>query len=280
MKTLIITTALLVILSTIGYGQKPIKMIEGTTLNETKLSNTEQTVTPDTKSNNVMQDKGWRIGVQFGNSGNNSKLTGGMQTANSRFSKNIFGAPSMNIVARYDFNRHWMLQSGIGLNALGFGYSISENYSLLSVKKQFSDLRTIFPTIEVPVSISYKSNLNCKNSRWVIGAGLVPTLRAKQTIDKDYSLTTEGTSTNYLSSHSASNGGASVLVRWSISREKVFRKGSILQASLLVNMGFSNMASSTVNYTLDNQNYTHSFSNNGSSVGFRLAYFLKPFGKH
>ena len=262
MKTLITTTLLLVMLSGQAYSQHLSQTVSGTVLNpDTKSLLTDVLLIQNTKTKSrvIQENKVWRVGFQLGNCGNASKYSGGSQIANGRFNQKTFGAPNINIVARYDLNKHWMLLPGIGLNAIGFGYSISENYSLLSIKKQVSDIQTIFPTLEVPVSLFYKFNLNCKNTRWVVGAGFVTTLGARQTSDKNFSITAEGTSTHYLSSHSVSNGGAFMLVRWSVGREKIYRNGSILQASLLVNMGFNTMATSTVHYTLDNQSYSHTF---------------------
>lgn len=268
MKTLIFSPFVVVLLSSLAYGQDL-----NTTLPESAF-------TPKSKNRTLPEDKVWRVGIQLGNCASNAKYSGGAQVANARFSQRAFGAPNMNVVARYDVNTHWMLLTGFGLNAIGFGYSISENYSLLSAEKKISDIKTIFPTLEVPFSVFYKFKPNCKGAKWLIGAGMVPTLGAKQYIDQDYSISTEGSSTNYLSSESVSHGGAYMLGRLSIGREKVYRNGSILQASLLLNMGFNTMATSTVHYTLDNQTYSHTFTNDGSSIGFRLAYFLKPFGKY
>lgn len=232
-----------------------------------------------TLTTSAQDNKVWRLGIQFGNSGNISKYSEGMKTANARFNQNIFQAPNINLVARYDFDKHWMLMAGVGFNDIGFGYSISENYSLPKTKIKTSDTKTDFVAMELPVSLYYKFNPNCKNSSWIVGGGFVATVSEKQTIDKDFSSTNDGSSISHLSSHSVSNGGGTVLLRWSIGKEKSFSNGSILQASFMVNMGFKTMASSTVNYTLDNQNYSHTFLNSGSSLGFRLAYFLKPLGK-
>jgi hypothetical protein len=232
-----------------------------------------------TLTTSAQDDKVWRLGIQFGNSGNISKYSGGMQTANARFDQNIFQAPNINLVARYDLDKHWMLMTGVGFNDIGFGYSISENYSLAKTKIKNADIKTDFVAMELPITLFYKFKPNCKNNRWIVGTGIVATITEKQTIDKDLSSTNDGSTINYLSSHSVSNGGGTVLLRWSIAREKSFSNGSILQASFMVNMGYKTMATSTVNYTLNNQNYSHNFSNNGSSVGFRLAYFLKPIVK-
>jgi hypothetical protein len=60
-------------------------------------------------------------------------------------------------------------------------------------------------------------------------------------------------------------------------KEKQFKNGSVLNASFIWNAGFGNMASSTVNYTIDGQSYQHQFNNNGNFFGFSFAYYLKPF---
>jgi hypothetical protein len=221
----------------------------------------------------------WRIGIQFGNSANISEYGGGQQVANARFKQNIFQAPNINLVARCDLNKQWMLVTGVGFNDIGFSYSISENYSFATTKIRTSNIKADFVAMELPFTIYYKLHKDCKNNSWILGAGFVATLTEKQTTDKAFKMCSEGNSCNYLSCRATSNGGTAVLLRWSVGREKTFRSGSILQASLLVNMGFTTLASSTVDYTIDNQKYTHIFLNSGSSVGLRLAYFLKPFGK-
>ncbi len=231
-----------------------------------------------TLSISAQDNKVWRLGVQFGNSGNISKYSEGMKTADARFKQNIFQAPNIEVVGRYDFDKHWMLTVAVGFNDIGFGYSISDNYSIAKAKLKSSDIKTDFVAMEVPLSLFYKFNPNYKNSRWIIGGGFVATLTEKQAINKDFS-STDDSFINHLSSHSVSKGGGAILLRGSIGKEKLFSNGSILQASFLVNMGFKTIATSTVDYTLDNQNYSHTFSNSGSSVGFRLAYFIGPLGK-
>jgi hypothetical protein len=130
----------------------------------------------------------------------------------------------------------------------------------------------------MPTLLYYKFNPNCKNVRWLVGGGLAQQLVGAQSINRAVSQANDGnTNTNYISSTSSTNGGLLFFFRWTVAREKVFRNGSILNASVVFNVGFNRIATSTVNYTIDNQNYTHTFSNNGNFVGFRLAYFLKPF---
>jgi hypothetical protein len=66
------------------------------------------------------------------------------------------------------------------------------------------------------------------------------------------------------------------MVRFVIGKEKIFKKGGILHAAWIFNVGLNDKAKATVNYTLDNTNYQHEFTNKGNFVGFRIAYFFKP----
>ena len=74
-------------------------------------------------------------------------------------------------------------------------------------------------------------------------------------------------------------GNISVLLRLSVGNEKILGNQSISQASLRVNIDFNDLATSSVNYTLDNEANSTNFSNNVSSVGVKQAYFLRPLVK-
>lgn len=225
----------------------------------------------------AQEDKTWRIGAQIGFNGNKAKFSGGMPNANARFHQNNADGSQLGLVVRYDYNKHWMGMTGIGFNSIGFSYALSENYSLANPANRFSAIKSNFVAFEIPAMIYYKFNPNCKNARWVIGGGFALNAIDKQTITKDFSKTTEGNSTNYLTSVSTAKGGGYTVLCWSVAREKMYRNGSILHAGLIVNVGLKEVATSTVNYTVDGQAYNHTFTNNGSFVGFRVAYFLKPF---
>jgi hypothetical protein len=220
----------------------------------------------------------WRLGIQLGSEANHSIYSGGMAEANARFNHNPFGAGALSVVGRYDFDNHWMVSAGLGLSAFGFEYSISEDYSLLAKNRKFTTINSSFGVLETPVMVHYKFNPNCKNTRWIVGAGIAQYLTGAATIDKNVSQATDGnTSVNYISSTSTTQGGFMYSLRWSVGREKTFKNNGILNASLLFNLGLSQFATSTVNYTIDNQNYTHSFTNNGNFIGVRLTYFFRPF---
>ncbi len=231
-----------------------------------------------TLSLQAQENKTWRWGVQWGVQSNGSKYSGGMPDANARFNVNPNGGGALGLVARYDHNQHWMATFGLGFSTYGFNFAMANNYSFLNnMQNRFYGVQTSFTAIEAPIMIHYKFNMNCKNTRWVVGAGFVPTLSSKQTISKFDVKNNDGiTSSQSLNSTSTSNGGGNMMLRFAIGREKVFKRGGIFNASFILNAGLNQYAKATVNYTIDNQVYQHQFTNNGNFVGFRLSYFFRP----
>lgn len=220
----------------------------------------------------------WRLGVQWGVQGNHSQFSGGMSDAHARFQQNPFGGGAIDFVGRYDFNNHWMIMSGLGLNSFGFEFALSENYSLLSKKPHQSVIRNEFGSVEIPLMAFYKFDPNCKNVKWIIGGGFANAFVGSQTVNSVYTNGQENSpNSRYLNSTASSVGGNYAMIRFSVGRERVFKRGSILNASMIFNAGLNGpMAKATVNYTIDNQQYSHEFSNSGNFVGFRLSYFFKP----
>ncbi|MDO8999565.1 MAG: hypothetical protein Q7W45_07360 [Bacteroidota bacterium] len=219
----------------------------------------------------------WRIGVQWGFHGNRAEFSGGMPNANARFHQNKFDGGAFNVEARYDLDKHWMGTIGLGINSFGFQYALAENYSLYHPKNHFSGIKSDFTALDVPLMIFYKFNPNCKNAKWLVGLGVSQNFVGTQTISRNFEVANDGsTNSNYLNSISSTNGGAYTMLRFAIAREKVFKRGNILNASFLFNAGFRQLAKSTVNYTVDGQNYTHDFTTNGNFAGFRLTYFFRP----
>ncbi len=224
------------------------------------------------------QDKTWALGVQWGFQGNRSVLSGGMETANARFQHNSFGGGALNLLARYDYNSRWMVSAGFGFNSFGYEFALSNNYSLKLKDKQYSTIRSEFGVLELPTLIYYKFKPNCKNSKWLVGAGFVRTLSGSQSISKILNYDTEGTSNGtYIRSEASSKGGFNTALRFSIAREKLFKRGNLLQTALLFNLGLKDISRASVTYKVDGQEYQHEFINRGSFVGFRLTYFFKPF---
>jgi len=218
-----------------------------------------------------------RFGIQLGFHDNKSTFSGGMTEANARFNQKSFGGGTLDLIARYDFNKRWMLMSGLGFSSFGFEFSLSENYSLLHKSKRTSDLRSEFGAFEIPLMAYYKFNPNCKNSKWLIGAGFANQLTGSSNVQQSFNTSEIITNSTYLNSTSQSKAGSYMMLRFAIAREKTFNKGGILNASMFFNMGLSGpMAQTTVNYQIDNVDYSHEYTNFGNYVGFRLAYFFKP----
>jgi dolichyl-phosphate-mannose--protein O-mannosyl transferase len=113
--------------------------------------------------------------------------------------------------------------------------------------------------------------------KWLIGGGFSQNFVGAQTINKNFQVANDGSTTsNYLNSISSANGGTYTMLRFAIAREKIYKRGNILNASFIVNAGFRQLAKSTVSYTVDGQNYNHEFTTNGNFAGFRLTYFFRP----
>jgi hypothetical protein len=219
----------------------------------------------------------WRLGIQSGWHVNKSKYVGGMADANARFHKTTFGAIAFDIIGRYDFNSRWMIQSGLNFNRAGFEFMLAENYSFTQRGNRFTKVRSDLVLLEIPIMISYKFKPNCSNWKWFVSGGAAHVVTSDQNFDAQVDQASDGpSSVTYLGSTTTSNGGNYINGRLMIGREKVFKTGSILQASVIWNIGFKEMAHATVNYTIDGQAYRHEFSNRGSFVGFRIAYFLRP----
>ncbi len=226
----------------------------------------------------AQEQKTWRLGVQWGFHGNPSEYEGGMTEANARFNHSNSDGIGLGLTARYDYNHRWMLMTGFGVTSYGFKFGIAENYSLLHKDRNYSSVETQFGVLEIPLLVFYKFNPNCKNVRWLIGGGFTENFIGAQTSEAYVSKSNDGPSNiNYLSTTSTVSGGNYIMLRWAVAREKLFRRGSILNASLVCNVGFDAIAHATVNYNLDNTDYTHSFSNNGSFVGLKMAYYFRPF---
>ncbi len=228
----------------------------------------------------AQESKTWRLGIQWGFHGNQAQFVGGSVNADGRFTQKEFDGAALSIIGRYDYNKHWMAETGFGFNTFGFNYSISQNYSLLNPESRFQGVNTKFAGLDIPFLIFYKFNPNCKNSRWLIGAGFATNFIKDKTIDKNFVETNEANfNSNILSSSSFINNNATGMLRLAVGREKIFKNGSFLNATLVANLGLNAFATSTVNYTIDGVNYEHQFTNQGNFIGLRVAYFFGYWGK-
>jgi hypothetical protein len=225
----------------------------------------------------AQENNTWRWGAQIGMHGNQAKFAGGMANANARFHQNPFGSPALNFNVRYDYNQRWAFTSGLGFSSIGYEFAIAENYSFLNKNKRYTSINSSVGLVEIPLLAIYKFKQNCNNWKWVASGGFVGVVYGAQTNDKQFNPNNDGqTSQPYISSTTTTNGGGNVHARFLIGKEKLFRNGSIFNASFIWNAGFGIMATSTVKYTIDGQNYEHKFNNTGNFFGVRFAYFLKP----
>ncbi|MCC6370825.1 MAG: outer membrane beta-barrel protein [Bacteroidia bacterium] len=222
-------------------------------------------------------DNTWQLGLQWGAHSSHTQLSGGMTEANARFGNEDAGGGAFSLQFRYDFNKRWMISSGFGFQSFGFRYSLAQNYSLLNPESRSQGVSTEFAGLEFPVMWHFKFNPNCKNTKWVLGAGWVQGLIGSQNTSKTF---TEGSESNananFISCQSTVNDGYYAMVRFSIARERVFKKGGIFNAALMFNAGLRELATAKVNYRVDGKSYNHEFKNNGNFVGIRLTYFFRP----
>jgi hypothetical protein len=228
---------------------------------------------------NAQKEQTWSLGAQFGAHGNTSTFSGGMEEANAHFQHTKFGGGSLQLLARYDYNKHWMLMSGIGFYTFGFEYSISHNYSLLTEMNRFTGVHSEFTTAEIPLMIHYKFNPTCMNNYLIVGAGIVHSIIGKQSSTQTMFEGTEGnTNGNYITSVSSTTSRHNEILRLSIGIERKFKHGNMLNLSMVLNHGLVSIATSHVTYRIDGKEYEHQFSNSGNFAGFRIAYFFRPFG--
>jgi len=219
----------------------------------------------------------WRIGLQLGMHGNESKFVGGSANANARFNHDSYGSGAINLIGRYDLNNHWKIETGFGFSSIGFKSSLSENYSFLTPSSRFTTIESHIGTFEIPLMVSYKFDPNCKNWKWFVSGGFASVFVGSATKGEDKFQANDGpTTVVYLGSTTKSSQSSYLHLRFAAGREKVYQSGRIFSWAFIWNAGFASMAMNTVTYTIDSQTYQHEFSNNGNYFGFRLAYHLKP----
>ncbi|MBL7917252.1 MAG: PorT family protein [Bacteroidia bacterium] len=227
---------------------------------------------------NAQDDNTWRWGLQLGLHGNKSYFISGQGGAHARFHHNTHGSGAFDLIGRYDYNKHWMIQSGLGFNSIGFEHAIANFYSFNQASSRFTKVNSSFGTVEIPLMVSYKFNPNCKNWKWFISGGVTSVFVGAKTESSTIVNDTDGpTNQSTFTMDSKTKSGANLHLRFAVGREKLYKSGRILSFSAVWNVGLTQMATSTVNYTLDNQTYNHTFGNNGNFFGFRMAYFFKPF---
>lgn len=236
----------------------------------------------------AQENRSWHLGVQYRKLSNKSRFDGGMADANARFKQTSSKGRAFGLIARYDLNKHWMLMTGVGYNSLGFSFKISEDYSFTQRSKRHTRLNLRFRAVEIPLMVAYKSNPNCGNWRWVMGAGINSMITYNQnqhrssnrsSYNGDYTgnISSQSVIDSVMEGESITKSGAYIQARFMLGREKVFKKGNMLNVSLLINRGFTEIARAVVNYTIDGNNYSHEFSNKGSYACLSVTYYFRSF---
>lgn len=228
------------------------------------------------------QTSSWRLGFQLGLTGNHSEFNRGMQEAHARFHHSEYGSGLLAVVAQKEICTKLHFETGIGVTSIGFVNSIAENYSLLTPEGHFKPLNSEICVLEIPASLIYKFNPDCRNRRWYIGAG-IKLLSNSDNTDVTLPLETNNpsdiakTSNNDMTQHITSKKFTVLTTHLLVGREKTLKSGRLFSYGLIFNFGYKNIAEAEVNYTLDNKSYTHVFSNKGSYCGLIFGYHLKPF---
>ena len=229
----------------------------------------------------VSAQSSWRWGLSLSAIANHSSYSGGMHQANARFHHNEMGTGIWSVNFRKDINTHLCWQTGLQFSGIGFNYAIAEDYSLLNKEAQYTTNQLSAPTIAIPVSLIYRFNPNCRNYRWYVGGGVsLVGVGAPKKSSQNVSPTDEANlnpASDYLNQTVAVNSNVAVNGHVVAGVDKLFKSGRILSLGIIVNGGFTQLMKSTVNYQLNNQSYTHTFSNFGNFAGLQLSYYFKPF---
>ncbi|MFI5219787.1 MAG: outer membrane beta-barrel protein [Bacteroidia bacterium] len=239
-------------------------------------------------SYSVNSQSPWNIGVMLSAGGNISQFSGGMEQANALFTHSVHPVGQLGVYARYRIAPNWSLQSGFDFSQIGFTYLFAKDYSLLNEMDHNEIMYSATCVSRMPAMIIYNSKLNCRNWRFIAGAGF-----ALNVIDNNWQSSyndiiecptgmSEEQMKNYYSEYkfeeahatSAANGSFT----WLMGFEKVFKRGNMFSFTFQGNAGFTPLAESTVQYFADGTNYHHTFTNYGTYCSFGISYYFLPVG--
>jgi hypothetical protein len=227
---------------------------------------------------NIAQEyRTWRAGVSLGLLSNPYCFDGGMENADARFAHNSFVGGNIELLARYDYTPRVMFSTGLVLAPTGYAFTFAQPYSLRTPQNRFIESQISTGQAEIPLMAFYKSRVDCKQGRWLFGGGFSLLMTGKTTKEVPYEgdcpvLTVTG---NYLTTTIQSNGGINGAFKWSVGRERILRKGRILNVSLAGNIGLGIISQAKVEYVVDNQYYMHQFVNRGNYTGIKASYFFQ-----
>jgi hypothetical protein len=221
--------------------------------------------------------KGIQYGLTLGATGNHSYFVGGSEQANAGFYSNVYGSGAINFTARYFLSEKWSLQSGLGFTSVGFETGMAKNYSLLK-NDHFITARQEVNMGQIPFLVIYSFKPDCKNKNWFLGAGfnfLFSSSKNNETLfpaQPGEEINLLPTVTNYSVDLSVQKKNTPAF-QFMAGREKKFNKGNRLSLAFVWNIGLvGTMSTSTVNYTAENTNFQHIFSNRGDFAGLYFTY--------
>ena len=230
----------------------------------------------------IVAQSNWSFGVSLTGIGNRSDYVAGMSDANALFNHDKYGNVSLGFVSRYFINNHWSVQSGLKFGQIGFEYSLAKDYSFFKKDDHFTKNNLGIPVVQIPLTVIYAFNPNCKNYRWFIGAG-VSIMNNFNVINKTVNAIPKGadnaTNQVYLNQTVTAHTFTTINGQLMGGIEKLLKKGGIIQFGVIANRGFSDIATSTVSYSVDSKTYYHTFKNKGNYAGVVISYYFKPHKK-
>ncbi|HYG51999.1 MAG TPA: outer membrane beta-barrel protein [Flavobacteriales bacterium] len=226
----------------------------------------------------VHAQSSWSLGISGASLGNHSYYSGGMADAHANFHHDDFGTGSLGFVARKTLCPHWSFQTGFGFSSIGFNFALAQDYSLLNEDSQWIGASVSSGVVNIPASIIYNTNLNCRNWRWFVGGGFSTVMSGQTSGSTEGTATAEDNTTVSLSTNYHSPAFTRVHGHLMGGIEKVYKRGAMLSFGLMLNGGLSSLATTDVTYTLDGKTYNHTFTNRGNYCGLFINYYFRPWG--
>jgi hypothetical protein len=225
----------------------------------------------------------WNIGIGTGATTNLSKYDSGNEEANALFENNPYQSHNLTVNFRYKISEKLAFQTGLGFSEIGYSYSIAKDYSLLKpMECNDDDIRTGTFISDIPAMIILNTPVNCSKVRFIFGAGFsirgVNNSWDNQSAGEIKSYEAANSNDTYITAQSGTQATVAPAAIWMIGVERMLKKGNSLSFAFQGTQGFTTISESTVNYTVANKDYTHTFINRGSLVTFSLAYNFMQFG--
>lgn len=219
----------------------------------------------------------WNVGLLWAGPDNESTFKSGDADASALFTHHKYHEGQLGLTMRYTICKHWAFSSGIDFSNLGFTYSLANDYNLKK-NDHYQWLTSATTLGRIPTLCIYQSKQNCSGFRWIFGMGMaLNSIDANWDEAKTAKLNSEAGNVRITSftSDSKATGATSFGTCWILGIEKVYKMGNMLSLVLEANNGHGELARSTVNYTIDNTNYAHTFSNKGTFGTLALMYSFK-----